>query len=372
MEVVFRADASVDIGTGHVMRGLTLADALRRGGARCSFVSRALDGHLLEAIAARGHGVLPLPTPSGDTGAGLEARWGPAPTAHAAWLGTRWQVDAEETRAALAASGLRPDWLVVDHYALDRRWEETLAPAARRLMVIDDLADRPHRCDLLLDQGLAREAADYARWVPEGARLLVGPTFALLRPEFAALREASLARRADPRRSRLLVTLGGVDRDNVTGRVLAALRTLPLGHELAITVVMGARAPWKQQIEVEAQQMPCPTEVLSGVSDMGARMAAHDLAICAAGGTAWELCALGVPMITVILAENQQISARALARRAGVPVVDPRAFPEAFGPSLTSAVRRLADPAALGQLGRAVAALCDGLGADRVVAAMNG
>ncbi len=367
MEVVFRADASVDIGTGHVMRCLTLADALGRAGARCTFVSRALDGHLLEAIAARGHGVLPLSGRSGEAEEALAAAWGDARPAHAAWLATSWQADASETREALEASGLRPDWLVVDHYALDARWEEALEGSSRRLMVLDDLADRTHRCDLLLEQGLGREAADYGPWVPQRARLLIGPRFALLRPEFAALRSASLARRAAPRLSRLLVTLGGVDRDNVTGRVLAALRTLPLGPELSITVVMGARAPWKQQIEQDAQQMPWPTEVLSGVTDMGARMAAHDLAICAGGGTVWELCALGVPMITVVVADNQTFSARALAQRAGVPVITPGGLQR----SLAAALRGLEAPVTLRERGRAVATVCDGRGADRVVAAMD-
>ena len=115
---------------------------------------------------------------------------------HAKWLGTDWAIDAVQTQQTLGDQVF--DWLVVDHYALDGRWEKAMRTHTRRIMVIDDLADRPHACDLLLDQTFGRQMEDYIPLVPEACTLLCGSQFALLRPEFAALREYSLKRRAQP------------------------------------------------------------------------------------------------------------------------------------------------------------------------------
>ena len=187
MKITFRTDASLQIGTGHVMRCLTLADALAARGAYCQFICRAHDGNLIEFIRRKGLTAHPLP-------AGAALPRSPTDPTHAAWLGATQAEDAEACAPILAAQ--RPDWLIVDHYALDARWERALAPHYRKLMVIDDLADRPHSCDLLLDQTFGRDAADYRPLVPADCRLLCGSHYALLRPEFAALRPYSLQRRA--------------------------------------------------------------------------------------------------------------------------------------------------------------------------------
>lgn len=304
LRVAFRTDASVQIGTGHVMRCLTLADALREQGAECLFICRPHTGHLMDLIVQRGHGTRSLPA--------LDATHSPqaAGPAHARWLGTDWASDADDTHQALDAAPV--DWLVVDHYAIDATWEQALRPACRRLMVIDDLADRPHDCDLLLDQNLGRTAEDYACLIPNNTPTLIGPQYALLRPEFAQLRAESLARRNSPQLKRLLITMGGVDKDNATGRVLDALNTSALPPDLEITVVMGPHAPWLQEVQTQARQMHCPTQVLVGISDMARLMTECDLAIGAAGGTSWERCCLGLPSIVMVLADNQRAGASAL------------------------------------------------------------
>jgi UDP-2,4-diacetamido-2,4,6-trideoxy-beta-L-altropyranose hydrolase len=309
--IAFRADASLQIGTGHVMRCLTLADALSHRGARCSFVCRPHPGHLLALIVQRGHQALALP----DLHQGAQPnRYG---TAHGHWLGTDWATDAQDTQQALSAhTGGQPvDWLVVDHYALDARWEEALLPQSKRIMVIDDLADRPHACDLLLDQNLGRTKATYDGLLKGKTIILVGPKYALLRPEFAALRAQSLARReSNPQLRRLLITMGGVDKDNTTGQVLAALQSCSLPADLCVTVVMGLHAPWLVQVQALATQMPWHTQVFVGVDNMAQLMAESDLAIGAAGSTSWERCCLGVPTIQVALAQNQKVIAQALSR----------------------------------------------------------
>ena len=295
--VVFRTDASLQIGTGHVMRCLTLADALRQRGAACHFLCREHVGNLTSLIRRRGYEVSVLPVREDGV---LSA----APPAHAAWLGVPWEEDADRTQAC--AGGTAIDWLVVDHYAVDARWEQSLRPHCRHLMVIDDLADRQHDCDVLLDQNLGRDAADYATLVPPDCELLIGPNYALLRTEFAKMRPHSLMRREPSQLRRILVTMGGVDRDNVTGDVLDALRNCLLPPDCRITVVMGSQAPALDSVRQQAATMPWPAEVHVNVTDMAALMAECDVAIGAAGGTSWERCCLGVPTLIAVLAENQQ------------------------------------------------------------------
>ncbi|WP_254277419.1 UDP-2,4-diacetamido-2,4,6-trideoxy-beta-L-altropyranose hydrolase [Halomonas sp. 3H] len=312
--VAFRADASLEIGSGHVMRCLTLADALQAQGAECHFLCREHLGHLYEVIEARGFAIHRLPLECNGADSGAKKNLEPEP-AHAHWLGASWVQDAAACLPHLAE--LSPVWLVVDHYALDHRWEmavlDGLSDSRPRLLVIDDLADRHHIADLLLDQNLGRQAEDYRRLVPETCRVLAGPRYALLRSEFREWREASLRRRArEPRLQRLLINLGGVDRENITGRVLDALTTCDLPDDLQISVVMGASAPWREAVTAQARAMPRHTEVVVNVSDMARRMSEADLAIGAAGSTSWERCCLGVPTLMLELAENQKGIAQAL------------------------------------------------------------
>lgn len=314
MKVAFRTDASLQIGSGHVMRCLTLADALAARGAVCQFICRSHEGNLIEFIRGKGYGTHALPI-AHEASAGSSAL-APDPDAstpvlaHSHWLRATQAQDAEACATILAAQ--RPDWLIVDHYALDAHWERALKPHYRQLMAIDDLADRPHACDLLLDQTFGREVADYRPLVPTDCHLLCGSQYALLRPQFASLRTYSLQRRARPTLRALLITMGGVDKDNATGQVLQALRTCSLHTDCRITVVMGATAPWLNEVRKQAQDMPWPTRVLVGVSDMAQLMADSDLAIGAAGATSWERCCLGLPTAMMVLAENQRYAAQLL------------------------------------------------------------
>ena len=307
MKVAFRTDASVQIGTGHVMRCLTLADALRLEGSECTFICRGYAGQLIDLIRERGHLTVMLSE---------HASWvvdvTHDPLAHAAWLGTDWATDAADTQRAFDSRTM--DWLVVDHYALDHLWEKTMRPFCHHLMVIDDLANRMHDCDLLLDQNLGRVAEDYCQLVPPHASTLIGPRYALLRPEFATLRQESLARRKPPLLQHLLITIGGIDKENLTGEVLQTLRICHLPTDLRITVVMGPHAPWLQNVQAISATMPRPTQVLVNVNHMARLMTDSDLVIGAAGGTAWECCSLGLPSLVITAAQNQRNGALALQK----------------------------------------------------------
>ena len=378
LNIAFRTDASLQMGSGHVMRCLTLADALTAQGAQCHFISRAHPGHLTEMIRQRGFKVKSLSSPLNRAKAAPkiianESASFPPELAHADWLGSTWQADAGGTAAILAA--LKPDWLVVDHYALEARWEEALAPHYQKLLVLDDLADRAHACDLLLDQNLDRQPGDYAGLVPARCQMLVGPIYALLRPEFAALRIESLKRRAGSSQKeikQLLITLGGVDLPNATGHVLETLKACPLPADCCITVVMGATAPALAKVRELAGQMPWPTTVLVDVSNMAQHMASSDLAIGAAGSTSWERCCMGLPTLMVVLAENQRPIATAL-EGAGAAVVINRQSDGQLAIGLKNAIGSLVDnEKLLASLSTAALNITNGCGANLVVAQMLG
>jgi UDP-2,4-diacetamido-2,4,6-trideoxy-beta-L-altropyranose hydrolase len=354
--VAFRADASLAIGTGHVMRCLALADALRARGAQCRFVCRAHPGHLGERIEAAGH-ALHL----------LEVAPAVAPVAfppHAGWLGARWEDDAQATAAAL--DGWDPDWLVVDHYALDARWESQVAGATTRVLAIDDLADRAHACAILLDQGTPDARFDYGPWLPAGCRRLLGPGFALLRPEFARDRARVLARRAHGALRHVLVAMGGVDLPGSTSDVLDALDGDALPAGIRASVVLGAQAPALAAVVERAATLRFPCAVLTGVADMAALMDTADLAIGAGGMTALERCARGLPTIVVPIADNQRRGARALAEAgAGWLLASPKRIADDL-PALLAGM----SPAHLAAASVHAAALVDGRGTERVCTAM--
>lgn len=358
MEVVIRVDASLEIGTGHVMRCLTLANALTEKGDVCHFICREHPGHLLDVIEARGHRIHRLPVESASD---IDCQDASLP-AHAHWLGSDWSIDARQTSQYLQDH--QPDWLVVDHYGLDQRWEQQLRLVCNKLMVIDDLADRAHDCDLLLDQTFGREAGAYQKWVPDHCKLLIGSKYALLRPEFAALRQYSLERRNSAELKHLLITMGGVDKDNATGEVLAALKRCPLLADCKITVVMGATAPWLTSVQEQAATLPWEVTVRVNVSDMAQLMADSDLAIGAAGSTSWERCVLGVPTLMLVLADNQREIAMGLEVSGAAKLIDADGSIEHQLITVFKAL--LKAPNMLSQMSLAARRICHGDGAPLV------
>jgi UDP-2,4-diacetamido-2,4,6-trideoxy-beta-L-altropyranose hydrolase len=355
--VVFRTDAALHIGNGHLMRCLTLADALRDSGNNCHFVCRQQPGQLLDHVTQRGHQVHVLETTRQDA-----CDDGAPVLAHAHWLGCSQHTDALQTMQIVGS--LQPSLVVVDHYALDVRWERQLRSLTRHLMVIDDLADRVHDCDLLLDQNPGRQSADYAGLVPSHCRILLGPGYALLRPEFAALRKQSLARREHPALRQLLITMGGVDQDNATCRILEALQLCTLPPECRIVVVMGAHAPWLEQVRAAAAKLRWQVEIKVDVTDMAVLMLNSDLALGAAGSTSWERCCLGLPGLLLVLAANQRAVAGYLAAEQAAVVLELDAN---LDQQLQTTLPLVAAPEQLRLLSQRVSAITDGTGCQRVL-----
>jgi UDP-2,4-diacetamido-2,4,6-trideoxy-beta-L-altropyranose hydrolase len=359
MKIVFRTDSSLQIGTGHVMRCLTLAEALRVSGAECLFICREQEGCSFEQIWQRGFDLYSLPP-------AIEFVKSPASVAnqelsYSAWLGTDWTTDAAQTKTVI--DGIGADWLIIDHYAIDARWERALRSMCRRLMVIDDLADRPHDCDLLLDQNLGRIVADYSSLVPRDCIVLAGPRFALLRPEFVEFRDYSLRRRTKLKIDSLLITMGGVDKGDATGKILEALKGCSLPKDCEITVIMGQNAPWLSRVNLLSTEMPWPTKVKVNVDNVAELMANSNLAIGAGGSTSWERCCLGLPTIIVILAENQMKVADALAQNGCAIVLG---LPDAISKNLRSLLNMLTVNDKLYQMTKSCCVITDGQGVDRV------
>lgn len=362
MRVAFRADASIQIGTGHVMRCLTLADELSRQGHECRFVCREHGGHLGDLITSKGYGLTLLPGTSDNEPEENDRN----SDDYARWLGVPWQDDARQTLDALTP--WKPDWLVVDHYALDADWEHALANAVGSIMVIDDLANRPHVADILLDQNLGRSEVDYDQLVLANCARLIGPEYALLRPEFHRLRARSLERRYEPELQRILVSMGGTDTPNATAAVLASLESSSLPSQLRLDVVMGATAPWLNVIQNVAKTSRFNVTVSTNVQDMGERMCLADLSIGAAGSTSWERCTLGLPSIVVSQAQNQSGILQALSDAGAAIKLD---FPidQAELASLVGGFYK--EKEMLARMARDASMLCDGRGVEKVTRWLN-
>jgi len=352
MEVAFRTDASIQIGTGHVMRCLTLADALRNNGAHCIFICRTHQGHLMELIKARGYDIYALPM-------GFKNCNTVDSLMHSSWLGVDWMEDAEKTRQILIARNI--DWLIVDHYALDYRWEEFMQEASYKLMVIDDLADRSHKCDLLLDQNLGRKGEDYAELLQLDTKLLIGPQYALLDSDFNRWREYSIRRRSDFKIKNLSINMGGVDQNNITTQILESIICIDFSNDFSIKIIMGSQAPFINEVKSAAFKLKCHSEVLVGISNMAEIIANTDLAIGGAGVAALERCTLGVPSLIYSMAENQAPIAMAL-QQAGAAIV----FEDINSlPSLISEANL--DSSNMRTMSISSARLSDGLGVPKII-----
>jgi len=357
MRVAFRVDASILIGTGHVMRCISLAQGLTKRGVDCVFLCRELPGHLAEKIRSCVFDCHLLPADGCSEAA----------SGFSSWLGTTPANDAAATRTIL--SDLGPDWIVVDQYALGADWERDAVPAGVKILAIDDLANRPHDCDLLLDQNLGRRGEDYVELIPDRCRLLIGPHHALLRSDFASQRAFSLARSRSGQLKNILVTMGGVDKDNATEQVLSILADTPFSLDTKITVVLGSTAPWLRSVQDRAKQMPFATQVLSDVEGMASLLAEADLAIGAGGTSSWERCSVGLPSIVLVLADNQRAPAKSLID-AGVAIFAGDILKAGWQGRLSNALEQVQEPGRLQQLSAAASELVDGHGVDRVAGKM--
>lgn len=298
MKIIIRTDSSTKIGSGHVMRCLTLAEELRDAAVEVSFISRRHPGNLNDLIRGKGFHCHELPEVSAIQSNEQHVR--DPRSEYASWLGVTQQQDARDTIEAIGAT--RADWLIVDHYGLDGEWERLLRLHATKIMVIDDLADRRHDCDLLLDQNLIIDGEKrYDELVSPACTKLLGPKYALLRKEFREAKKNLRERTGEVKR--VLVFLGGADPENITGMAMEALSDPELIH-LQVDVVIGSQNPHRGKIEKIVQARPGTTLHVQA-TNMAELMGVADLAIGAGGSTTWERLFLGLPSIVIAIAKNQ-------------------------------------------------------------------
>lgn len=313
------------------MRCLTLADALNEAGWETLFAIGPQSAATVPTLAKRPHIVV-----QGN------------PTDEAESIGGH--------------VGSKVEFAIVDHYCRDAAFETECRRWAATILAIDDLADRRHDCDLLVDQTLSRAEADYAGLVPAHCRLLIGATYALLRPQFLARRSEAVRRRRKMRPAeRLLMSFGATDPDGVTFRLLAAL--VDHAPSIAIDVVCGTSP--SEQLRRLASAHAKRVILHHAVQDMASLMLAADLAVGAGGTTSWERCALGLPTAIVVLAENQRlIAGRLSAAGAALLLGDAETFDEVEAASRIVALGE--DPDRLAHMSAAAFAICDGEGTNRV------
>ena len=358
MRIAFRVDCTQQTGSGHLMRCLTLADALRARGDEAHFLGRLtqVGQHLVQK---RGHALHEIETPPSFA---LE-RDAPA---HAAWLGASQADDAAASSKVLAE--LRPEWLVVDHYGIDHRWEHSVRSSVGCLLVIDDLADRVHDCDLLLDQnfhGDDRLSYRYDRLVPADCRRLLGPRYALLRPEFGQHDHRTRSRDGSIRR--ILISFGGIDVQNHSERALLAVRSIDAG--IAIDLVVGAECPHLPNLHARCTGLS-NVHIHVQTDRMADLMSHADAAIGAGGTSTWERLCMGLPTLAIAVATNQAPGVAALCE--GGYLIGMDDF-DALGPADMRSILQtlMLSPALSRGLGRRGQALVDGEGTSRVIALLS-
>jgi UDP-2,4-diacetamido-2,4,6-trideoxy-beta-L-altropyranose hydrolase len=357
VKVAIRVDASRQMGTGHLMRCLALADGLAGKAVPCLFVCRSIDEFLHGEVLRRGHELRLLPLAGANEV--TESDFLP----YARWLGAHWADDAEATRRIVARA--EADWLITDHYAIDFRWHAKLRGAVRRIMAIDDLADRAHDADLLLDQSDPTEtAARYHGLVPRSCVLLLGPRYALLRSEFARLGGGAEGR--PPDHPQLFVCFGGSDPKNCTAMAIGALDRLD--GMFAASIVVGSAHAAKADIAAACRVRPW-LQFHASTPRIAELMAQSALAVGGGGVMAWERLCVGLPSIIIAIEKNQVETATNLDRLGlacylgSSDAVSERSLAEAIE-------RLMADAARLNAVRRRARAMVDGLGVDRVVATL--
>lgn len=287
MDTFIRVDASVEIGTGHVMRCLTLAHRLKKDGQQVAFICRGAEGECITLIEQQGFVVYTLPPCYGSL-------WN--------FVTEYWEKDAYETIEILKQYNVKK--LIIDHYSIDVKWEHLVRPFVKNIMVIDDLANRKHDCDLLLDQNFYSDMETrYEGLVPSSAKMLLGPSHALLRDEFIEAKKH--IKPFNGKVERIFIFFGGSDPTNETEKVLLAIKSIIEQYKLVVDVVVGNSNPNKLKIKQLCDGIE-NTHYYCQVSNIAELMAQADLAIGGGGATTWERILMKLPSLVIIIAENQK------------------------------------------------------------------
>lgn len=328
--ILFRCDASHSIGTGHVMRCCTLARELQKRGGEILFLCRRQPGNLLSLLGSEFRvAALPEREFHGD----FSSRGSPDDQfdCRSGLKSLDQEQDVVDCLDALNRLGLRQaSWLVVDHYSLDIEWETRMieglkknGPLANvpRVLVLDDLANKKHYCDILLNMCFGAQHSDYNLLLPSRALRLIGPAFALLREEFRLLRAVSLRRRNRANLASILISMGGMDTNQLTEPILDALCEMYAFRSFSVVIMLSSRAPHVERLKQKILKLPFKCDIITDSIQVAKIMCDSDIAITAGGLTSYELAAMGVPMLLIPASEIEQKSAEAIAQYASCKIL---------------------------------------------------
>lgn len=355
-KVLFRTDASFKIGSGHVMRCLTLAKELVKQGSEVHFVCRNFPGNLAKTIENDNISVTLFNTAKKSQNSHFENM--------SIWSETDQKIDIDEVGPILET--FQPDWIVVDHYSLDHHWHKKARIYTNNIFVIDDLANRVHDCDILLDQTYGIEPYRYDGLIPTQCHVFSGAKFALLREEFMQLRNKSIIDRQNRNEVKnLLISFGGGDQQNISLMTLEAIEMLAPDFKFKVHLVIGSLNPNKEELceFIKTSQHEC--ELYINTNAMSDLMAQADLSIGAGGTTTWERCCLGLPTIAIRIADNQQDTISNL-HNAGA-LIDAGKSTHLSVITLSQTIRSLTeDKSRLLKMQNAAIDICDGRGVKEI------
>ncbi|MEM0951315.1 MAG: UDP-2,4-diacetamido-2,4,6-trideoxy-beta-L-altropyranose hydrolase [Cyanobacteria bacterium P01_H01_bin.74] len=388
LNIAIRVDASQAIGTGHVMRCLTLAHALQEKSAVCVFFCQPLAGHLIEYIQAAGFTVVEMSAPVSKPVFEPVSESFSESSVFDSFFNSSGQDAHNFIEAAKHHCQKNQvdsfDWLIVDHYKLDASWEKAVQVGLKstpiHILAIDDLANRPHACTILLDQNIHQPPDVYNDLLTSGCKQCIGPQYALIRDEFIKARpqyppqDPGIVRTKEGLESnqpfKILVSFGGSDPSNCTQKVLEAL-TIALGTsplKCHVTVLMGQRNPHQEKLLAMFSNQ---YTLLTHSSQMADLLQQSDWVIGAGGTSTWERCCMGAAAAIISIADNQ-IDLATQVHRAGAAVYWGKSetlSKEAVADQITALLN---DVTTLNAIAKKAHSTVDGQGKYRVIEAMLG
>lgn len=354
--VAFRVDASEFIGSGHVMRCITLAlEFCKQVNAQIHFITREHVGHLNEFILSSGFVLHSMPSGKKKSEASNECT-----NQHESWLDATWEEDCEATKNILLS--INCNLLIIDHYAIDNRWESCLKDSYTGILcVLDDLADRNHDAHFLVDYTLGRKESHYVNLVDQNCKLLMGLSFAILRQEF--LSKAVIKNTVSSDKINILVSMGGVDQNNFTLKVIKLVQDIRSIKRIKLNIIVGSSYKQFDELELFLSNQKFEYELKKNTNNMVGYMNSSDFAISSIGTTTWELFSQGVPSILIPIANNQLAHAKQIHMNSLGYVIF-----ENFENNLRKFVHKfINDPISRRELSHRTTKLVDGQGAQRVV-----
>ncbi len=349
MKILFRADGAPEMGTGHLSRCMALAHALRNRGHQILFLVMDHPGNFSQILKDQGFDFELIPQ--------FKNYKKPVTGIENTWLGNELQ--DEISFSSQVIKKFNPAYVVVDHYDIDYRWQKAVKAPGIKIFVIDDLANRQHDCEFLLDQTLGRIRKDYENLIPKNSQTLLGTEFALLREEFSDRPDG----RSFEDVKNIFVSMGGSDPRGITLQILKGLEKVTKPLEIDVILKQDSRG-FQEVKEIEAKSHH-KIRVIKDAKRMSELMKHADIAFGAGGSSAWERCSMALPTLTILVADNQKKVISELSSYGAIINLGPY---ENVTPELVyeSFAKIMTDPGKLLEMSEKARTLCDGKGCERV------